>query len=176
MLRGKGGNRRGCFVTGDPPGRWLAWLALPVAVLVLSACLSAGETPVFAGCATSLCCEECQLLSVSRIIDGDTFDSPSGRVRLFGVDTPERQEPCYNQATRRFRELAGGRVRVQGGPRARDPGGRLLYYVYTEQGESIDERLIREGLARAWTRDGQHRDLLAGLEQTARTEGRGCLW
>ena len=96
MLRGKGGNRRGCFPTGDPPGRWLTWLAFPVAVLVLSACFNAGETPVFAGCETSLCCEECQLLSVSRIIDGDTFDSPSGRVRLFGVDTPERQEPCYN--------------------------------------------------------------------------------
>lgn len=176
MIQRAAGNRRGCFLARRQLGRWLVWLALPAAVIFLSGCFRAGETPVFTGCQTSLCCEDCPLLSVSRIIDGDTFDSPSGRVRLFGVDTPERREPCYNQATRRFRDLAGRRVRVQGGPRSRDPGGRLLYYVYTEQGESIDEKLIREGLARAWTRDGQHRDLLVGLERAARTGGRGCLW
>ena len=65
-------------------------------------------------------------------------------------------------------------VRLQwaknGGPRSQDRYGRLLYYVYTQAGDSIDEMLVSEGLAKAWTRDGQHRDLLVGFEQG----GVGC--
>lgn len=127
-------------------------------------------------CATSLCCVECPLLQVANVIDGDTFDSPAGRVRLFGVDAPERGERCYSQATNGLRKLAKREVRVEAGPRPQDPNGRLLFYVYTKNGESIEEKLLRQGLAEAWTRDGQHRDRLIDLEQQARRAGEGCLW
>ena len=43
-----------------------------------------------------------------------------------------------------------------------------------DDGDSIDETLVSEGLAKAWTRDGQHRDLLVGMAQ-ARQSGVGCL-
>ena len=103
-----------------------------------------------------------------RVIDGDTFvTSGSQSVRLFGVDTPERGEKCYREATARLRQLAGDEVRVELGPRSKDRYGRLLYYVYTQDGGSIDEILVSEGLAKAWTRDGQHRDLLVSLERDA---------
>ena len=59
---------------------------------------------------------------------------------------------------------------------ATDQFGRILAYIYTEDGTSIDEALIREGLATAWTRDGQHRDYLVGLEKEARRQEAGCLW
>ena len=62
------------------------------------------------------------------------------------------------------------------GPRSQDRYGRLLYYVYTQDGDSIDEILVREGLAEAWTRDGQHRDVLVAAEKGARRDKRGCLW
>lgn len=68
------------------------------------------------------------------------------------------------------------KARVQEGPRLVDRYGRLLRYVYTESGQSIDEALIREGLAVAWTRDGQHRDYLVDLERGARAADAGCLW
>ncbi len=126
-------------------------------------------------CRTVLCCEMCRPLPVSRVIDGDTFDSLVGRVRLFGADTPERNEKCYAEARRRLSQLAGNQVRVEPGPRHGD-GNRLLFYVYTINGESIEERLVQEGLAQAWTRDGQHRDFLVGLEQSAKSSGTGCLW
>ena len=58
-------------------------------------------------------------------------------------------------------------MRAELGPRSQDRYGRLLYYVYTQDGDSIDEILVSEGLAKAWTRDGQHRDLLVGLEMGA---------
>jgi endonuclease YncB( thermonuclease family) len=129
-----------------------------------------------AECRTVLCCEDCRSVGVSRIIDGDTFDSPVGRVRLFGVDTPERGEDCFRQATERLDELAGNTVRGEPGPRDRDRSGRLLFYVYTENGESIGETLIWEGLAHAWTQDGQHRDFLVDLAEQAQQDSNGCLW
>ena len=127
-------------------------------------------------CETELCCEECTSMPVTRIIDGDTFVSGRDRVRLYGLDTPELGQPCADAATQRARELAGGSVRVEGGPRTRDLYGRRLYYVYTEAGESIAELLVREGLAWAWTADGQHRDHLTAVESDAREAGVGCLW
>ena len=86
--------------------------------------------------------------------------------------------PVYNkeEATERFRELARDSVGIEHGPRQSDRYGRLLAYVYTEDAESIAEKLIQEGLGRAWTQDGQHRNLLVKLEDEARKGGSGCLW
>ena len=117
---------------------------------------------------------------VVRVIDGDTLDvlitGTKHRVRLFGVNTPERGERCYEAATERTRHLSGDMVRIESGPRSEDRYGRLLFYLYTRSGESIDATLIQEGLATAWTRDGQHRDVLVSLEQEARRKETGCLW
>ena len=147
--------------------RWAAIIALLL--------VSCSTTPSIAEYPTTLQCVNCQTLRVLRVIDGDTFDTPAGRVRLFGVDTPERGRPCSKQATGWLRGLADNTVRVEPGPRAQDRGGRLLYYVYTQKGNSIDELLIREGVAAAWTRDGQHRDLLVKLARETRQAGTGCL-
>ena len=77
--------------------------------------------------------------------------------------TPERGEKYYGGANKLLTELAGGTVRVESGLRAQDHLGRSLWYIYTEDGESIEEALIREGLGLAWTRDGQHSDYLISL-------------
>ena len=160
-----------------------------VAMVFLVACAAPTPTPRFiieiaspdptidiSGCTTIICCSDCMEIEVDRVIDGDTFQSANARIRLFGVDTPERGEPCFNEATQRFKELAGDTVRVEFGPRQEDPAGRVLYYVYTNSGESIDEMMVREGFAMAWTRDGQHRDVLVSAEEEARRDRRGCLW
>ena len=107
--------------------------------------------------ADGLRCPACETLRVTRIMDGDTLDSLAGRVRLYGVDTLERGEPCFYEATDRLRELAGDMVRVETGPRLTDRYDRLLYDVYTDGGDSKDAALIGEWLGVAWTRDGQHR-------------------
>ena len=125
---------------------------------------------------TGLRCLDCTDETVIRVIDGDTLDTTRGRVRLFGVDTPERGERCASEATDRLQELAGASVRLEDGPRLTDQFGRILAYVYTKDGVCIDETLIREGLATAWTRDGQYRDRLVGLEREVRRKGAGCLW
>jgi len=125
---------------------------------------------------TSLTCANCPTVAVTRTVDGDTLDTTQGRLRLFGVDTPERGERCFSEATDRLSGLAGELIRVESGPRATDPFGRQLYYVYTMAGYSVEAILIREGLGMAWTRDGQHRGYLMALEESAREQGVGCLW
>ena len=79
--------------------------------------------------------EEAQVV---RVIDGDTLEvliaGTKHRVRLFGVDTPERGERCYKAATERTRHLSGDMVRIESGPRSEDRYGRLLFYLYTLSG------------------------------------------
>jgi micrococcal nuclease len=123
---------------------------------------------------TAIHCADCPAIPVERVIDGDTFDSINATVRLYGVDAPEQGEPCYAEATARLSELAGDSVRLEAGPRQEDGYGRLLFYTYTLDGQSIDEILIQEGLAKVWTRDGQHRWVLIAEEENAIHREEGC--
>lgn len=119
-------------------------------------------------------------VEVDRIIDGDTLDVVSAetviRVRLFGVNTPERGERCFREATDRLRVLAGDLVQLVPDARLTDRYGRELRYVYTWDGMLIDEALVLEGYGLAWTQDGALRDRIVAAEAVARAEGRGCLW
>lgn len=119
-------------------------------------------------------------VSVSHVIDGDTLDVRSAettiRVRLYGVDTPERGEACYDEATRRLTALAADRVLLVLDARSTDPYGRELRYVFTGDGRSVDALLVTEGLAHAWRQDGSRREALITLEDHARTSKTGCLW
>lgn len=48
--------------------------------------------------------------SVTRVVDGDTFDtSASGRVRLADVDSPERGQTGFDEATDALRGMIGNR-------------------------------------------------------------------
>ena len=119
----------------------------------------------------SLRCPDCEAIPVTRVIDGDTFVSGNTRVRLYGMDTPEIGEPCADEATERLKDLAGSTVRVEPGPRGVDQYGRTLAYLYTKSGMSIDEALVKEGLAVAWKHDGQHREHSMELEREAKRSG-----
>ena len=50
------------------------------------------------------------------------------------------------------------------------------YYVYTEDGRSIEELLIEEGLALVWSQDGQHLGWFIYLGSVAKEQESGCLW
>ncbi|WP_342823266.1 thermonuclease family protein [Candidatus Lucifugimonas marina] len=125
---------------------------------------------------TVISCPDCQLVEVTGVVDGDTLDTNVGKVRFFGIDTPERGDECFTEATEFTQLLVGDQVRLQDGPRLEDAYGRRLAYVFDSSGNSIDVQLIAGGFATAWTRDGQHRDVLIGLEESARSNNAGCLW
>ncbi len=121
-----------------------------------------------------------QPATVLEVIDGDTINVRIGgreeRVRYYGVDTPERGERCFAEATGRNEALAGGRVLLLPDARERDDFGRLLRYVFTEEGVSLEARLIAEGLGVAWREGGAYRDELVALEAEVRAASAGCLW
>ena len=118
---------------------------------------------------------------VSRVIDGDSLDAyVAGRrtaVGYLGVAAPAPTHPCGVEALARNRELAGTRVLLEEDPTYQfDARGRRLYYAYATDGTSIDETLVREGLAWAVRTDARYGAQLAALQAEAAAAGRGCLW
>ena len=97
-------------------------------------------------------------------------------MRLYGINATERGQPCSDEATLRLGELAGQEVRLRPDARERDRYGRLLRYVYSPAGLSVDAELVDEGLAHAWRTDGDLRLAIMALEARASAGGRGCLW
>jgi endonuclease YncB( thermonuclease family) len=120
--------------------------------------------------------------SVTRVVDGDTIvvalDDPGGsRVRLIGIDTPERDDCMYRAATDHMRSLVEGkRVRLTKDVSETDRYGRLLRYVYVEE-VFVNAAMVIEGYAAAATfpPDVAHATELASFERDARSLGRG-LW
>jgi len=117
---------------------------------------------------------------VTHIVDGDTIDveidGHKERIRYYGIDTPERGDPCFSEATARNDALVDDNVLLLPDARDRDRYGRLLRYVFDKQGRSVDSRLIAEGYAHAWTADGTYRDQLVALEVQTHAAAVGCLW
>lgn len=122
---------------------------------------------------------------VRRVIDGDTLETTRAqRVRLVGVDAPEYRpwegvvEP-YGKEAGAFmrRHLTGRSVRLVRDRSDRDRYGRLLRYVYTEDGEMVNARLVREGLAevKAYPPDTARQNELMQAQAEARSSRRG-LW
>lgn len=119
-------------------------------------------------------------VEVARVIDGDTLDVLAAqtplRVRFYGVDTPERNERCYAEATQRTMDLTRDGVILVPDARQQDPGGRELRYVFALDGRSVDATLVAEGLAKAWRDDGALRTRLIAIEERAKRSHTGCLW
>lgn len=90
---------------------------------------------------------------VQKVIDGDTLDVQIGgeieRVRIYGINAPERGEPYY-KAAKEFtaRMTKGKRVKVL--TRGRGKYGRLLAFVIVDN-KSVGLELVRNGLARVYS-------------------------
>jgi micrococcal nuclease len=121
---------------------------------------------------------------VTHVFDGDTLDAAGvGRVRLLGIDAPERggrfeqPAPFALEAHERLRALVLRRwVRFEcEGPR-RDDYRRHLAWVFVGGRMLVNAELVREGLARVSARTRlQHWDALRQAEEEAQTRRRG-IW
>ena len=100
-------------------------------------------------------------LTAARVIDGDTIVTSAGdTIRLAGIDTPERGQCGYSEATANLRStLAGNTLTLtKAGLTDRDKYGRLIRYVDVgEQDAGMGQ--IMGGFARARydSRDGYGR-------------------
>ncbi len=95
---------------------------------------------------------------VTRVVDGDTLDvrlanGTRERVRLIGVDTPERGACFATQAATLVRRLALAKPVVLRGDTTqdtRDRYGRLLAYVWIPGGRDLGYQLLAGGFAKVY--------------------------
>ena len=113
----------------------------------------------------------------ARVIDGDTLEVGSVRIRLFGLDAPEsaqrclagsRRWPCGEKATRALVGRIDGRS-VACEERDKDRYGRIVA-VCRYGGQDVNAWLVREGWAMAYRR---YSSAYAGEEASAKAAKRG---
>ena len=115
---------------------------------------------------------------VSRVIDGDTVELANGeRVRLIGIDTPERDRPYFQEAKEKLTELIEGKeVVLEKDISEQDRYGRLLRYVWLGS-VLINLEMVKQGYANSYTYppDVKYQEEILQAEREARQKGIG-LW
>ena len=163
-----------------PPCRWQTFVLL--VVLLLGTVLSVAAAEVRG--------------RVSWIYDGDTVKVDGvGKVRLLGIDTPEKMASERDKSFRRvgvasrqlrrgakratdflLRTAKGQVVTLTFDRDQKDHYGRTLAYVTLADGRMLNRELLREGWACVYRRfDFRLKDDFLRVEATARSAGRG-LW
>lgn len=128
---------------------------------------------------------------VTKVVDGDTvkvmIDGKIETIRLLGIDTPEVVDPrkpvqCFGKkASEKTKELLTGKsVLLESDPTQgdRDRYGRLLRYVYLEDGTLINDVLVRQGFAHEYTYQSKpykYQQQFIDAEREAREQKKG-LW
>lgn len=163
--------------------RW-RWLTLPV-LLLCSWLLLAGA---------ALAADEALQGRVEWVYDGDTLKVEGiGKVRLIGIDTPEKDASERDKSYRRhglsrkvlreaaqqataysIRHAKGRMVTLTFDRDRTDRFGRSLAYVTLPDGRLLNRELLREGLALVYRRfDFRLKDDFLAAEADARQAGRG---
>ena len=131
-----------------------------------------------------------ELFKLQDVIDGDTirieYNGASEKVRFLLVDTPETnhetlgEQPFGPEAKQFVKELLANEknVYVEFDVSYRDKYKRLLGYIYTEDGISLQEELLKNGLARVayiYDPNTKHVDWFKSVQQTAQKQAIG-IW
>ena len=139
----------------------------PVFVLMLALVMALMSLPALA-----------EVRGKLRVIDGDTVDVGKTRVRLHGIDAPERDQPCTtltdqnwacgDWVTRQVSDLYQG-AEARCDALDRDRYGRVVARCFVN-GQDIGAELVSLGLAFAYRKYSQDYDL---QEKAALVAGRG---
>lgn len=132
------------------------------------------------------CQAEEDLYTVTRVVDGDTFVIDTGeKVRMILINTPEsvhwdedKNTPFGDLASEYSKELLEGvKVSLEIDVSDTDQYGRLLRYVYLEDGTFVNELLVKEGYAQvaSYPPDIKYLDIIQAAETHARENNQG-LW
>ncbi len=116
--------------------------------------------------------------TVSRVIDGDTFVLENEeRVRLIGIDTPERGEMCFEEAKNRLEELVLDKdVLLYKDKSYRDKYGRLVRFAYVD-GLFVNLVMVEEGFAKAFEFEPDNSLVFIFREAEKQgIESDGCVW
>ncbi len=119
-----------------------------------------------------------ETFEVSQIIDGDTIRLSTGeKVRLIGINSPERDQPYYAEATQKLSELIGdNQVTLKKDVTDKDQYGRLLRYIYVND-SFVNLEMVKQGYAISYPfpPNTKHVDEFEDAEEEARNSQIG-IW
>jgi len=112
-----------------------------------------------------------------RVMDGDTVevmhDGKAERIRLAGIDCPEKAQPYGNEARRFTLETAANKI-VTINVETTDRYGRTVGEIILPNGSSLNRELVKAGYA-WWYKQYSSDKALGAVEEEARNSKRG-LW
>jgi hypothetical protein len=112
---------------------------------------------------------------VLRVIDGDTIVTDVGKVRLLGINTPEKGREYYNEALVYLKEIENKSVELLRDEIDLDKYDRKLRYVFYD-GRLINVEILERGLGTSLLTDGlMYEDKLMAGEYFSRGSKFG-LW
>lgn len=129
-------------------------------------------------------------VSVTRVIDGDTFAifniyGSEEKIRLIGVNAPEsrnsgkKKKEAFGEESKKYLTelLKNKRVKLEFDVQRIDKYGRTLAYVYLENGIFLNEYLVKSGYCQVATfpPNVKYQDLFIEAERFARSNKKG-LW
>jgi len=92
---------------------------------------------------------------VLRIVDGDTIDSSIGKIRLLGINTPEKGERGYQEAKDFLNKtLLNKTVTLEFGKDKKDRYNRTLAYIFLES-NNINLEIVKRGFANPYFPSGK---------------------
>lgn len=125
--------------------------------------------------------ENTTILGHPRVVDGDTLHFGKEKVRIQGIDAPERHQKCRNasgemygcgkEATEALKARIGQKEVVCEGD-SRGQYGRLIGTCYFSDGVDLNGWMVRQGHALAYRRYSTE---YVGVEAAAKTEELG-IW
>jgi len=128
---------------------------------------------------------ETSYYTVKEVIDGDTVILNTGeRIRYLGIDTPELHHPkiapeCGSEEAKaeNIKLITGKRLRIERDITDADQYGRLLRYVYTEDGQFVNYEIVRKGWAQVFIiyPDCKYEKILIDAQLSAVNENLG-IW
>ena len=154
--------------------------AIVVAIIFLAGILTGGR--ILAPKVTQIFSSD-EIYTVTEVIDGDTFRiDPKTRVRVMGINSPEKGECYYLEAKEALKNLIEGKVvKLEKDITDKDRYGRLLRYatLLVEEGDNVlvNDYMVRNGFAFNYPipPDKHYRDLFNTAEEIAKRENLG-MW
>ena len=115
---------------------------------------------------------------IIHIIDGDTYDiliegNKTVRVRMNGIDAPEKGMPFYQVSKKYLKDLCIQKT-VKFKQTDTDHHGRIIGFTYLDDGRELSHEMIKAGFAWHYKEHNSDKDL-ADLEIKAQNEKKG-LW
>lgn len=113
-----------------------------------------------------------------RVIDGDTIEmSDKQKVRLIGINAPERNQPFYEESKKKLEDLVLGKeIIIKADVATTDTYGRILAYVYIGD-VFVNYEMIKSGVAVTETiqPNSSHSDEFVAVQVEARKNCAG-IW